>query len=109
MMLTLYIRNLSQCKPLSDYEYVVMVNAEKIVEGKVFKHRRKDGWKPLVRRIVEQEDKEMQNGWTDGFDEIKTRIKELIAENEALKKENKELRSERDFLQAIVDSVGGRG
>lgn len=41
-MLTLYIRD------IADYEYVVMINAEKIAEGKVLKHRRKDGWAPLV-------------------------------------------------------------
>ena len=55
-MLTLYIRNESQCKPISDYEYIVMVNAEKIAEGKVKKHKRSSGWVPLVRRICEQEE-----------------------------------------------------
>jgi hypothetical protein len=53
-MLVLYIRNTSNCAPISDYEYVVMVNAEKIAEGKVLKHKRKDGWQPLVKRICEQ-------------------------------------------------------
>ena len=56
-MLEIYIRNLTRCKPLSDYEYIVMVNAEKIAEGKILKHKRKDGWVPLVKRIVEQEAK----------------------------------------------------
>jgi len=56
-MLELYIRNVLHRKThIADYEYIVMVNAEKIAEGKVLKHRRKDGWVPLVRRIVEQEE-----------------------------------------------------
>jgi len=55
-MLTLYIRNLKTLKGIADYEYIVMVNAEKIAEGNVKGHRRKDGWVPLVKRIVEQEE-----------------------------------------------------
>ena len=48
-MMTLYTRNLDG-KPVSTYEYIVMVNAEKIAEGKV-KHRRTDGWAILVSKI----------------------------------------------------------
>ena len=51
-MLTLYIHNLDG-KPTSTYEYIVMVNAEKITEGTV-KHKRKDGWAVLVKKIAEQ-------------------------------------------------------
>jgi hypothetical protein len=51
-MLSLYIRNITG-KPISDYEYVVMVNAEKIASGKILKHRRSDGWAKLVRRIAD--------------------------------------------------------
>jgi hypothetical protein len=31
-----------------------MVNAEKIAEGKVEKHKRKDSWAVLVKKIAEQ-------------------------------------------------------
>ena len=52
-MLSLYIRNISKGKPVSDYDYVVMVNSEKIAAGKILKHRRSDGWAQLVRRIAD--------------------------------------------------------
>jgi hypothetical protein len=55
-MLNVYIRNLDG-KPTSTYEYIVMVNAEKIAEGKV-KHKRKDGWAVLVKKIAEQHTEE---------------------------------------------------
>lgn len=51
-MLAIYIRNISR-KPISDYEYVVMVNAEKIANGTVKGHRRKDGWAKLLKLIAE--------------------------------------------------------
>ncbi len=54
-MLEAYIRNVLHRKTeIDDYEYVVMINAEKIAEGKIKKHKRADGWGPLVRRIGEQ-------------------------------------------------------
>ena len=53
-MLTVYIRNIKTVKGIADYEYIVMVNAEKIAEGKVIGHKRKDGWAPLVKRIAEE-------------------------------------------------------
>ena len=57
-MLAIYIRNIKTTKDdIADYEYVVMVNAEKIAEGKIKKHKRSDGWEPLVRRIAQQEEK----------------------------------------------------
>lgn len=52
-MLTLYIRNITHCKPVSDYEYIVMVNAEKIAEGTVTGHKRADGWQKLIRLIAD--------------------------------------------------------
>jgi len=54
-MLSLYIRNTKTVKGIADYEYIVMVNAEKIAEGKIKKHKRSDGWKPLVKRIAENQ------------------------------------------------------
>jgi hypothetical protein len=54
-MLTLYIRNVRTKNDIADYKYLVMVNAEKIAEGKIKGHKRSDGWKPLVKRIAENE------------------------------------------------------
>jgi hypothetical protein len=51
-MITLYVRCLDG-KREATYEYVVMEDAVKIAEGPV-KHRRKDGWAALVKRIAEQ-------------------------------------------------------
>lgn len=54
-MLTLYIQNVkTTADDIADYRYVVMVNAEKIAEGKIRGHRRADGWGVLVKRIAEQ-------------------------------------------------------
>jgi len=55
-MLEIYVRNIKTKNDISNYEYLVMVNAEKIAEGKILRHRRKDGWMPLIKRIVEQEE-----------------------------------------------------
>jgi len=55
-MLILGIQNISQCKPTSDYKYTVYINKRVIAEGIVRKHKRKDGWTPLVKRILEQEE-----------------------------------------------------
>lgn len=52
-MLSLYIRNISKGKPISNYDYVVMADAEVIAAGKILKHRRSDGWAKLVRRIAD--------------------------------------------------------
>ena len=49
-MLEIYIRNVG----ISNYEYIVMINAEKIAEGEVKGHKRSSGWVPLVKRIAEQ-------------------------------------------------------
>jgi hypothetical protein len=61
-MLTIYIRNIKTVKDISDYEYLVMVNAEKIAEGKIKGHKRADGWKPLVKRIAENEGDGCEDG-----------------------------------------------
>lgn len=61
-MLTLYIKNIKTKNDIADYEYIVMVNAEKIAEGIVTKHKRADGWVPLVRGIIEQNEKVPVNG-----------------------------------------------
>ena len=57
IMLSIYIQNTKTIDDIADYEYVVMVNAQKIAEGSIEGHKRGDGWQPLVRRIVEQEEK----------------------------------------------------
>ena len=53
-MLEIYIRNIGDKKGISNYEYIVMINAEKIAGGKIKKHKRVDGWAKLVKRIAEQ-------------------------------------------------------
>jgi hypothetical protein len=53
-MLTLYIRNIKTVKGIADYEYIVMVNAEKIAEGEVKGHKRSDGWAKLVHKIADE-------------------------------------------------------
>jgi len=53
-MLEIYVRRIKPKKGKAYYEYLVFVNAEKIAEGKVRGHRRKDGWVSLVKRIAEQ-------------------------------------------------------
>jgi len=54
-MLSLYIRNISNTYDVANYEYIVMVNAETIAEGKVYNHHRVDGWKKLVEKILKSE------------------------------------------------------
>jgi hypothetical protein len=60
-MLTVYCRKVKTVKNIADYEYIVMVNADKIAEGKILKHRRSDGWAKLVKRIGEQGIEEAEN------------------------------------------------
>jgi len=52
-MLTVYVRNIKTKNNIANYEYIVMVNAEKIAEGKIKKYKRSDGWALLVKRIAE--------------------------------------------------------
>lgn len=60
MSLVISFRNKSNLAPISDYDYKVMVGdgsrlgSHIIEEGEVKGHRRSDGWKALVRRIVEE-------------------------------------------------------
>jgi hypothetical protein len=61
-MLALYIRNVRTKNDIADYEYLVMVNAELIAEGKIKGHNRADGWKPLVKRIAENEGDGCEDG-----------------------------------------------
>lgn len=47
--------------------------------------------------------------WTCDLNEIKAKFKALVAENEALKKENRELRADRDYYRQLMDQTGGKG
>jgi hypothetical protein len=51
----------------------------------------------------------IENAWVVQMNEIKEAIRRLTRANEQLEKELREVKSERDFLQTIIDSVGGRG
>lgn len=58
-MLVLEIRNISQMANISDYEYEVWVTTIRgtkkiIAKGTIEKHIRSDGWKQLVRRILDE-------------------------------------------------------
>jgi regulator of replication initiation timing len=51
----------------------------------------------------------MTNDWILILEEVKDHVRKLFTENEELKKENRELRSQRDYLQQMVDQTIGRG
>lgn len=51
-MLHIQIVNRSDLAEVSDYEYRVMINHREICSGFIKGHVRKDGWIPLVRRIL---------------------------------------------------------
>ena len=51
----------------------------------------------------------MTNDWIKEFEKIKAQIKAIVAENEALKKENGVLRADRDYLRQVLDKRGGEG
>lgn len=54
IMLSIYIRNITGSNDMSDYKYIVMVDAEVLARGKITKHRRKDGWLQLLKRLIEE-------------------------------------------------------
>jgi hypothetical protein len=64
-MLAVYVHNIKTLDNISDYEYVVMVNARKIAQGTVQNHDRANGWKPLVRKVIN--DKNMLTMDSDTF------------------------------------------
>jgi len=58
----------------------------------------------------------MKNAWTESFEKLEAKIIEIrsayllmFTENEELKKENKELKADRDYLRQALDQTGGRG
>lgn len=59
MALIVVITNESHLAPVSDYRYEVLVGdgtaagSKQIASGRVFKHTRSDGWKALIRRVLE--------------------------------------------------------
>jgi hypothetical protein len=57
-----YVRNIKTVEDIADYEYLVFINAEKIAEGKIKKHKRSAGWKPLMKRIAENEGDGCEDG-----------------------------------------------
>jgi len=54
MSLTLLIRNISELADISNYSYSVWVNERIIAHGTIEGHKRSDGWKPLVKRVVNE-------------------------------------------------------
>jgi hypothetical protein len=52
-MLIIKIRRMHEERPVSDYEYAVLVNLEVIASGTVKGHCRADGWAELVWRVIE--------------------------------------------------------
>lgn len=62
MSLIVIIQNVSQLAPVSDYRYEVLVGdgtdagSHSIAHGTVKKHCRDDGWKALVRRVLDSDD-----------------------------------------------------
>jgi hypothetical protein len=61
MSLIVVITNKSQLKPISDYNYEVLIGdgteagSKSIAHGKVYGHHRAEGWKVLVDRVLEAE------------------------------------------------------
>lgn len=60
MALIVVLRNLSSLAPVSDYAYEVLVGdggptSRTITEGVVKGHRRDDGWRALVQRLLDEE------------------------------------------------------
>lgn len=58
-MLRIDIRNISNMKAVSNYEYKVMVSMADggikiIAEGTIDKHLREKGWRVLVQRVLDE-------------------------------------------------------
>lgn len=63
MALIVVIQNISHLAPTSDYTYEVLVGdgtvggSHRITGGRVNGHVRKDGWLPLVQKVLDVEQK----------------------------------------------------
>lgn len=59
MALIVVLQNMSHLADLSDYNYQVLIGdgtpdgSHTIAHGQLLKHRRADGWKPLVQRVID--------------------------------------------------------
>ena len=51
-MLIIQILNVRTVDGVADYKYLVRVNENPIARGEIKGHRRADGWKVLVERLV---------------------------------------------------------
>ena len=60
MSLIIVIRNISSLAPISDYTYEVLVGdgtperTTMLAQGQIHQHVRNDGWKVLVRRLLDE-------------------------------------------------------
>lgn len=57
MSLIIVLRNTTDLKPVSNYEYKVLIgdggpNSKVLETGKVLKHHRKDGWEALIEKFL---------------------------------------------------------
>jgi hypothetical protein len=50
------VHNLSNLAPVSDYRVEVYISRTKIAEGIVRGHTRDDGWRELLRKIIDSPD-----------------------------------------------------
>ena len=64
MSLIVTVRNISGLAPVSDYEYKVLVGdgtlmgSHVISAGQIKEHKRSDGWKALIQRVIDAPDEE---------------------------------------------------
>jgi hypothetical protein len=54
--LIIAVHNLSNLAPVSDYRVEVYISRTKIAEGIVRGHTRDDGWRELLRKIIDSPD-----------------------------------------------------
>lgn len=60
MALMVIIQNMSQLAETSDYKYEVLVGdgtparSISLAEGAILAHNRADGWKALVKRVIDE-------------------------------------------------------